>query len=254
MEKVFEFEGLTVELVRKARRRGLTIKLVPFKPIQVFANSTISESVIRQFLDERKPWIEKNLKKFSKAYHPPIERWMIEGHAFPLRGTLKKLRFVITPQSRFFFSETPEEILAHIPHSSWLNKNSEEVRGKLDRLFLRFYRHLAVRELSRRCSLWAAQMQLSPRRLSFRRAHSRWGSCSSTGKISLNWKLICLSAEVQDYVLVHELSHLVHMNHSSRFWALVEKHIPERRRIQAELCAHQFTTDFLGAGLNNIGP
>jgi predicted metal-dependent hydrolase len=252
MDKVFQFEGLTIELVRKTRRRSLTIKLVPFRPVQVLANSSTSEDVIRQFVRERRPWIEKNLNKFSKVYRPPIKRVITEGHSFPLRGTLKPLRFVITPQQKLFFSETSLELLAHIPHTLWTERKSAEILAKLDRIFLRFYRHVAVRELSLRCTHWSTQMNLFPTKLSFRRAHSRWGSCSSTGKISLNWKLICLPTEVQDYVIVHELCHLVHLNHSQRFWNLVEKYMPERRRIQNELCSYQFTVHFLGEPLGDF--
>lgn len=251
MEKVFEFEGYTIELVRKPLRRSLTIKLVPFKPIRVLANLSISESTIRQFLTERLPWIEKNLQKFSQTYQAPTARTLAEGTIFPLRGLPKKLRYVITPQGRFFFSETPDEILAHVPHTQWLNKNSDEVQKKLDRLFVRFYRHLAVRELSRKCLIWSQEMDLRPTKISFRLANARWGSCSSSGKISLNWKLICLPSEIQDYVVVHELSHLVHLNHSPRFWSLVEKYIPERKRVQKFLSAHQFTADFLGEPLRD---
>ncbi len=64
---------------------------------------------------------------------------------------------------------------------------------------------------------------------------TRWGSCSTRGNINLNAKLLFLRQELRDYVIVHELCHLRHMNHSKLFWAEVQKYIPHARSLQKEL-------------------
>jgi len=74
---------------------------------------------------------------------------------------------------------------------------------------------------------------LSYQRVLIRRQKTRWGSCSRSGTISLNAKLLFLSPETVNYVMIHELCHRVELNHSPRFWALVERHCPEYRRIDA---------------------
>lgn len=76
---------------------------------------------------------------------------------------------------------------------------------------------------------------LAYRRVSIRRQRSRWGSCSAQGAISLNAALMFLPYHLTRYVLVHELCHTVHLNHSTRFWALVEKHYPEYRTAEREM-------------------
>jgi len=69
-------------------------------------------------------------------------------------------------------------------------------------------------------------MGLKPTQITIRDQRTRWGSCSSKGTISLNWRLVLAPPEVLNYVIVHELCHLVEHNHSNRFWAQVEKACP----------------------------
>jgi predicted metal-dependent hydrolase len=64
---------------------------------------------------------------------------------------------------------------------------------------------------------------------------SRWGSCSKKGNLNFNYKLIYLPKEVLDYVIVHELCHLVHLNHSGAFWSLVEEQIPDWKKVRNDL-------------------
>ncbi len=244
-KEILFFENREIHLVRKPRRRSLTIKLVPHQPVQVLANVSVSNAVVLQFLLERKDWIEKNLSRFEERYVAPTDCVLTPGKKFPLRGEWKTLSPVITLHSKHFFSETKDLVLFHIPRNKWSADSKHENFDGFTRQFHQFYRHLAVREISEKLRHWSQVMDLKPSKVSFRLANTRWGSCSSSRKISLNWKLICLSSEIQDYVIVHELSHLVHLNHSKSFWQLVETFVPERKRIQKELSKNQLIADFL---------
>jgi predicted metal-dependent hydrolase len=91
-------------------------------------------------------------------------------------------------------------------------------------------RVLAEKELRARALEFAAKHQLAVRRITIRAQRSRWGSCSSGGVISLNWRLVQTPLFVCDYIILHELMHLRQMNHSARFWAEVERVCPDYKK------------------------
>lgn len=70
-------------------------------------------------------------------------------------------------------------------------------------------------------------MALVPQKLALSSARSRWGSCSASGGVRLNWRLMQAPPAVIDYVVIHELAHLAELNHSPRFWAIVAAHCPD---------------------------
>ncbi len=93
----------------------------------------------------------------------------------------------------------------------------------------------ALELFTERLECYAAQLDLPLPRLGLSSARTRWGSCSARSGIRLNWRLIHLPLPLIDYVVVHELAHLREMNHSPRFWAVVESVYPEWRTARGEL-------------------
>lgn len=106
----------------------------------------------------------------------------------------------------------------------------------------RWYRRQAKAEIVARLDIAVAALGRSYTTLSIRNQRTRWGSCSSTGAMSFNWRLLLAPEDVLDYVVWHEACHLVHLDHSPRFWALVAHHRPGYREQQRWLTRN-------GAGL-----
>lgn len=102
----------------------------------------------------------------------------------------------------------------------------------------RQYRELARGRITERVRYYAAQMEVSYGRISIRAAKTRWGSCSAGGNLNFHWKLVLMPPEVLDYVVVHELAHRKEMNHSYRFWKVVEKVLPDYRQTREWLKQH----------------
>ena len=78
-------------------------------------------------------------------------------------------------------------------------------------------------------------MNLKPRKVSFRKAKTRWGSCSDVNNISLNIALTALPQTLSDYIIIHELAHIKHKNHSKDFWNLVAQYYPDHKEARRRL-------------------
>ncbi len=124
-------------------------------------------------------------------------------------------------------------------HQEWIVRNQKQVIERLEKRTV--YTKEQVKELrqharwmlAQKTWLWAQKMQVTYGKLTIRQQTSRWGSCSVKGNLNFNWKLVLVPQDLVDYVVVHELAHRREMNHSPRFWKIVEEQLPdyrERRR------------------------
>jgi len=115
-----------------------------------------------------------------------------------------------------------------ITTNSWSKELKKEYRAKL-------YKSLAPTLLNAKFEHWQNIMNLKATKLNYRKTKRQWGSCSYKNAISLNTFLVMLPSYLIDYIIVHELSHIVHKNHSKEFWSFVEKFIPEYKKYKKEL-------------------
>jgi predicted metal-dependent hydrolase len=92
---------------------------------------------------------------------------------------------------------------------------------------IQWYMEHGLSWVERRAEPWARRMKLSPKSIGLRELGFRWGSCSNGGAINFHWATMLLPPSVIDYVIVHELMHLTHRNHTPEFWKLVERTMPE---------------------------
>ena len=128
-------------------------------------------------------------------------------------------------------------------HRAWLEANYAKVQERLSTQpvmteeEILHHRNRARKVLTEKTRAWAEKMGVTYGRIAIRQQATRWGSCSAKGNLNFNWTLILVPEKLQDYVVVHELAHRIEMNHSDRFWKIVEAQLPDypERRKQLRL-------------------
>lgn len=211
--------GELVSYTLRRDRRRLSLR-VDERGLHAAAPRTLPLSEIEAFIHSHGDWIVKKLAEFASRTGPrhlPIH----DGCRLPLLGSEARVR--ITAGGNRGLWQGNELWLATRPGTD------------LARLARRALQRRALEHFQPRVAATAGRIQRASPALALSSARLRWGSCSTRSGIRLNWRLIHLAPELIDYVIAHEVAHLVEMNHSPRFWQVVEQLFPDWRHARAEL-------------------
>lgn len=213
------------EFVRNSKARRYVLRVRRERVVRVTIPRGGSESFARGFLAEKADWIQTQLDRLANE-PGHASRWdadtlvLFRGERVPLEPMPGGCRL------------GDEFIRLREPQTDW----RPAVEAHL--------RQLADLELPPLVGAFAARHGLPLKRVSVRSQRSRWGSCSRLGTVSLNWRLVQTPILVRDYLIAHELAHLRQMNHSQRFWQVVEGYFPAWR--EAERWLRQHGRELLG--------
>jgi predicted metal-dependent hydrolase len=177
----------------------------------------------RDFAERNANWIAARVKRIPQSVP------FADGESIPLRG--EPHRIVHKPRTRgTVWTELDGGGQAIICVAGGAQHIARRVRD--------FLKREAKRDLTVATKRHAAVLDVAIDRIGVRDTMSRWGSCSSDGALSYSWRLIFAPAFVLDYLAAHEVAHCRELNHSVRFWRVVDQLTPERRRAEAWLKAH----------------
>ena len=196
-------------MVNHPRARRYLLRLRPDGTARVTIPRHGSIYAAREFAERNVGWLEQQFHRLAAQPKMP-DGWML-GSEILFRG--ESVRVETDTDSHIRFG--PERLKVAIA--------SADLRPAIQK----HLRQLAAKELPARVRELAAAHQIRYFRVSVRNQKSRWGSCSRRGTISLNWRLIQAPGWVRDYIILHELAHRRHMNHSDRFWREVARLCPD---------------------------
>jgi predicted metal-dependent hydrolase len=185
-------------------------------------------SDVEPFVEEKRPWIERTLRRMreSESEYPPAR--LEDGGELPYLGERLGLR--VRKEAR--------RTRAHVV------RRGDELRvalgpgGSLEEALEAWYRRRARHEVGARLDAAVARAGTSYTSLQIRGQRTRWASCSSSGAMSFNWRLLLAPAEVLDYVVEHEVAHLEAHDHSPGFWKLLASRSPDWREHERWLRRH----------------
>jgi len=216
---VVELDGRSVEY-RFARRRRRTLGLsVDAHGLKVVAPLRAPWREIEAFLRDKRRWIFAKLDEWARVPKPALLLGM-SGESLPLFGVTHTL-------------EVHEGARRVIHESGRLLVSAPRWRA-LETL-VRWLKSRALEALEPRAAHFAARLGRAAPPLRLSNARTQWGVCGADGAIRLSWRLVHLEPLLADYVVAHEVAHLVELNHSRRFWALVGKLYPEWRSARESL-------------------
>jgi len=197
------------------RRKSIALIVNERQQLRVLAPKRTSLKDIDAFLHRRAQWIQERL---AAPTLPRLRDQLRPGGTLPLLG-------------------------ADIPvHAGPVHTDGEPFRFDGQRFFVdnnqvnhveaaeRWFREYARRDFSERVDSWGERIGVTPTRIQIRDQKTRWGSASAKGTLSFNWRLVFARPEIVDYVVVHEICHLIRLDHSPAYWALVESHLHDYRQ------------------------
>lgn len=214
--------SIPYQLERRSRRTiGLKISATG---LVVHAPKRISQSMLENALLEKSDWIRTKLAEIIDN-QPTAFRWE-DGAELLLLGNSVKLGL-----SRDSANRKPEfeHGVLHLRLKSI--DDAEFVASKV----VQWYKKTALADFARRLELFSAKLGVELPRLYLSNAQSRWGSCNGKKEIRINWRLLQAPPHIINYVICHELAHLKQMNHSAKFWAVVESLHPDYKEAERAL-------------------
>ena len=219
MKRSVAVEGGRLEYVLiRSQRRDVLLKALPGGETRVYAPSWARIREIDALVRSR----AGELRRMHEELEHALERNRLnhpvsEGSRICIEGTAYALRRV--PGARVALKLAGEDCVLSLADP----EDEEQVRAALKRALSR----RALERVRERLGFYAPRLGVQFNRVAIRDQSSRWGSCSAKHNLNFNWKLIMAPPEVLDYVVIHELCHLIEFNHSPRFWRLVEGQMPE---------------------------
>ncbi len=206
-------------------RRTIGLKITA-NGLVVHAPKRISATQLQQVLQEKAGWIQQKLALREANQVAPMQ-WQ-DGEPLMYLGRDLTLSLMTHPTSRAVMLEG-DRLVVRSPHIG----NADWVARKV----LQWYAQQALPDFQRRVALVATQMGEQVSAVGLSNAKSRWGSCNSRKQIRLNWRLIQAPPHIIQYVVCHEMAHLKEMNHSARFYSVLERLFPQHLQAEKEMKA-----------------
>lgn len=210
--------AIEVQLRRSARARRMSLRVSGLDGrVTLSVPKTMKRRAAEEFLTDKADWVRGHLEGQPQSVAP------ILGGIIPVEGRDLAIKPVAAPRGRARLGTDEVEVNPALPVAP-------QIAGLL--------KTAARARLAVACDGYAAKVDRTYSLLSLRDTRSRWGSCSSAGRLMFSWRLIMAPPEVLDYVAAHEVAHLVQMNHSPAFWDVVEQLCPDYSRRRRWLRDH----------------
>jgi len=211
---------------KSSRVKRISIRITPEK-VRVTAPARASKSEIQAFIEKNQEWILENWAKLQETV--AAQRKVYEtGDKVAYLGKELTLQIIPTPHKTIsaFYIKDQGILEIKIPQGLEGQQRQKAIQEILEK----WYKQKARTIFRQKLNYWSRQMGVSYNQFRLKEQKTRWGSCSSLGNINLNWRAIMATEPVLDYLVIHELSHLLYLDHSPEFWENVARYCPDHAK------------------------
>jgi len=225
MTSTLTVEDLTFEVRWSNRRKTVELSVERDGSLVILAPSGTADSLLKGYVRDKTFWIYTKLAQKEALQHPVTAKEYVTGEGFHYLGKTYRLLLVDKQDTPLKLEEGQFKLL-----------RVEAERGRIH--FIRWYTAHAQPWIRRRVERFAARVGAAPNGVEVRELGFRWGSCGKVGGLNFNWATILLPPSVVEYVIVHELVHLLEPNHTPEFWTRVERALPDYEKRKVWLAEH----------------
>jgi predicted metal-dependent hydrolase len=211
--------GFDVTVKRSPRRRTMEI-IIRRGDVHLMLPHFISDQEGMRFLQQKRQWVTQTLKKQRQHAEEIRIKQYVEGETFHFLGEAYPLQIVIAKRSEVQLING--SLIVAIVKRAGLS-----TAATVQKALWQWYQSQARQLLTAKTDALAKRIGRSYAGVRLRRTKTKWGHCTSKGIIQYNWQIVAAPESVIDYLVAHEISHLVHPNHSKRFWRHVEHLLPD---------------------------
>lgn len=228
MNLSYEFAGEAIQFaVVFRKRRTLSIRVETKDGITVFAPMGLNEEQILSMVKTKSKWMLRKLHQFQESSFSRTEKQFVDGEVFLYEGNEYRLHVFLEEARRLpYVKQEEKQFLVYSPTT-----NQEVIKQAL----IAWYREKAMDRIQERVAYYRTYFDMKPNRVVVKNQKKRWGSCNSKKDLFFNWKIIMAPAPLLDYLVVHELCHMIHLNHSKEYWQLVGSILPNYKMIKTSL-------------------
>jgi len=214
-------------IYRTARTKTVSIAVDADSGVVLAAPTHVTVARLDQMVRAKAKWIVSAVRHTSDRPPPMTAREFVSGETFLYAGRQYRLRVVVGSEDGVSLSGG--RLVVSVPRGAQ-GRRDEAVRANL----IAWYRERAEERLRALVAVWAERTGTTPSKVSVAAQARRWGSCSASGEVRLNWRIVGAGKRLVEYVVAHELVHLRYGDHTPAFWRALGKAMPdyEARREQ----------------------
>lgn len=204
------------------RRQTIQLRIVAAGTVEFLAPAGTSADQLEQVLRDKTFWILRHLQRLEQIADCTANSVLAHGATLLYQGVPHSLLLLADGRKKTVVTRERGAIAVHLTELIGY-ANDPSVAQALRK----WYSEQAQARLLERTRYWAANIGVHPARVTLRDQKTRWGSCSSRGAINFNWRIIMAPPSVLDYLVIHELCHMLHPNHSPKYWQEVSRWCPD---------------------------